>query len=68
MERKQFLRALKRYCRKNGLRYDWNSDEGKGSHGTVYVGNRKSTVPDADLPRYYINDILSQLGVGPDAL
>lgn len=68
MERKQFLRTLKRYCRKNGFRYEWSSTEGKGSHGTVHVGDRKSVVPDADLPRHYINAILSRLGVDPDAV
>ena len=68
MKRDAFLRAVRRYCRKNGLPYDWQPGEGKGSHGTVYVGGRKTTVPDKDLPRFYIDDLLEQLGLGSDAV
>lgn len=68
MSRSKFLRELKRFCRKNDLVYDWQPDEGKGSHGTVYVSGRKATIPDRDLPRFFIDDLLEQLGLGRDAV
>lgn len=68
MRRKQFLKELREYCGDNGHEYAWSSKKGKGSHGTVYVNSKKCIVPDADLPRYYVDDILASLGVPKDAI
>ncbi len=35
MNRDQFLRALRHYCKQNANVYHWRPGEGKGSHGTV---------------------------------
>lgn len=70
MKRGQFLRRLKKYCRKNEIWYDWKpgKGQGKGSHGTVYVAERKSTVQDGDLENFYVYDILDYLKIPRDAV
>ena len=50
MNRDQFRRALKKYCREHNKSYDWRLGEGKGSHGTVYVDGVKTIVQSGELP------------------
>jgi len=49
MNRGQLLRKLKKHWRNAGIRYDWNSGEGKGSHGTVYIGDLKTVIKNGEL-------------------
>jgi len=58
MNRDQFLRKLKKYCRKNGLTYEWEPGEGKGSHGAAYVAGRRTIVQSGELQNYLVDDIL----------
>lgn len=68
MNRAQFLRALRKHCRDNGRTFDWQSGEGKGSHGTVYVDGRRTIVKDGELPRVYVDAVLKQLGIDKGVL
>ena len=68
MKRRQFLRELKKWCRKNKVDYHWKPGEGKGSHGTVYVGSKKTTVKDGELTPTYIEVVLGQLGLSKDTI
>lgn len=68
MNRAQFLRTLRKHCRESGKVFDWQSSEGKGSHGTVYVDGRKTIVKDGELPRVYVDAVLKQLGIDKSAL
>ena len=68
MNRDQFLRALKRYCKLNKGIFEWKPGEGKGSHGTIYVNGRKTILKSGELPRDYVNVVLKQLGLDKDAI
>lgn len=67
MRRDAFLRDLKRYCRKNGLAYEWKPGRGKGGHGVVTVQGVWTTVQ-TDLNEGRIERILKQLGLPKDAV
>jgi mRNA interferase HicA len=44
MKGSEFLRKLKRYARVNGLTCQFVSERGKGSHCTIYLGDRKTII------------------------
>lgn len=68
MKRKQFLKKLNKYARKSDITYRWRKDEGKGSHGTVYLGATKTVVKHGELSNDYIDVVLTQLGIGKDVI
>lgn len=69
MNRDQFLRELRRYCRKADLPHvGWNPRKGKGGHGRVTIGQRFTTVPSGELKSGTLRAILTQLGLPEDAL
>lgn len=69
MKRVRFLRELENYCNANNLSYDWKKGKGKGkgSHGTVYVGQDKTTVKDGEIDPLVKEYILKQLRIPKDA-
>lgn len=69
MNRDQFLRTLRTYCKANGLDAPrFVSRKGKGGHGRVYIGERFTTVPSGELKRPTLEAILKQLQLPKDAL
>jgi hypothetical protein len=67
IRRDAFLRDLKKYCRKNGLAFEWDAGRGKGGHGIVTVGVRFTTVQ-TELSEGRIESILKQLGLPKNAV
>jgi predicted RNA binding protein YcfA (HicA-like mRNA interferase family) len=67
MKREDLIRDLRRFARKNGLAFDLLRDKGKGSHDTVKVGDRTTTVQSGELKPLWIKRILRQLEIDPDA-
>ena len=68
MNRDQFLRALRAYCRDQNLqgpRFD--AARGKGGHGRVYVGARFTTIRSGEIGRALHRAMLEQLGLPKDA-
>ena len=65
MTRGQFLRRLRKYCRKSGLTISVEESRGKGSHVTVEVENRRTIVKGGELSPIYIKLVLRQLDI-PD--
>ena len=65
MTRGQFLRRLRKYCRKFGLTISVEESRGKGSHVTVEVENRRTIVKGGELSPIYIKLVLRQLDI-PD--
>lgn len=63
MNQAQFIRKLKKYCRKNKIEFLWEPSEGKGSHGTVYVGTKRTLVQHGELPNFYTDDILDYFDI-----
>jgi hypothetical protein len=68
MKREQFLSRLRRWCRKNGLRVDVDTKQGKGSHYIVRVDGQKTIVQSGELTPKHVHTLLTQLGLPPDAL
>ena len=68
MNRDQFLRALRAYCRANDLeppRVDLA--HGKGGHGRVWLGQAFTTIRSGEIGRGLHRTMLSQLGLPPNA-
>lgn len=42
MNNREFIRRARRYARRNGLEFYLDPTRGKGSHGTVYVGDQRT--------------------------
>ncbi len=68
VKREQLLSKLRRFCRKGGLAFESSAKRGKGSHITVRVGGRTTTVKEGELTPGYVALLLRQLGLPPDAL
>ena len=60
MTRGQFLRRLRKYCRKFGLSISVEESRGKGSHLTVEVENNRTIVKGGELSPIYIKLVLRQ--------
>lgn len=65
MNRNEFLRRARRYARNNELDYYFNPQQGKGSHGAVYVGGVRTFVPEGEIRPGTLFSILKELGIDP---
>lgn len=68
VNRDQFLRALRAYCRDHDLpapRFD--AAHGKGGHGRVSVGTGFTTIRSGEIGRSLHRAMLEQLGLPKDA-
>ena len=65
MNGQQFVRRARRYARRHGLDCTFDPAQGKGSHGTLYVGGHKTTVSHGEVRRGLLADMLKQLGIDP---
>ena len=65
MNTREFIRKLRRWARKRNIDFDVRDNESKGSHRTIYLGDRRQTVPwtTNDLTTGTIRGILRRLGV-----
>ncbi len=41
MKGNEFLKKVKALAKRRGWRYEWHANEGKGSHGTLYVNGKR---------------------------
>jgi mRNA interferase HicA len=66
----EFIRALRRLGRRSNVEVRFVTRRGKGSHGTLYFGGRKTIVKDRkkELSRGLLADMLRQLGLDPNDL
>lgn len=68
MNRDQFLRALRAYCRQNNLEAPrFVPSHGKGGHGRVYVGAMFTTIVSGEIKKPTHRGMLGQLGLPKDA-
>ena len=65
MNGKQFMTRVRRWARAKDLKTRFIASEGAGSHGTLYVGNRKTTVKDRrkEIGKGLLNKMLADLGI-----
>jgi mRNA interferase HicA len=63
----EFLRRIKRLGRERGVIVDFDAAHGKGSHGTLYCGSRRTTLKDLDkeIGRGLLRKMLADLGLTP---
>lgn len=61
--RRKFVRWLREQAAQRQLAFSVDFSRGKGSHGVVRFGSRRSTLPKGDLKRGTQKNILKQLGL-----
>ena len=61
----EFIRLIHRYAKDHGLRFEWRPDLGKGSHGILIMGERRTVVrnPKDELKTGTLHAMLKQLGL-----
>ena len=70
MNSKQFLASIRRLGRKLGLDVRLDKKRGKGSHALLYVGNRRTVLPNHkdDIGVGLLKSMCRDLGITRDAL
>ena len=65
MKGNEFVKRIRKYGKQHNLYVQWMAERGKGSHGTLYLGNRHTIVrnPKEDLKTGTFNAMLKQLGL-----
>jgi len=65
MKGSEFLRRLRHYARLHDERCQFVAERGKGSHGTIYLGNRKTVIANLknELKSGTLHAMLKQLGI-----
>jgi mRNA interferase HicA len=66
----ELLRKLKQLAKDRGVRFEYESRHGKGSHGQLLFGDRLTTIKDLkkEIGPGLLHDMLKQLGVKKDEL
>jgi mRNA interferase HicA len=61
----EFLRRARRLARRRGWTFAWHPEHGKGSHGTLYLNGRVTTVCDLkrELKKGTLHAMLAQLAI-----
>lgn len=61
----ELLRKIKRLGREHYVAVDYDAARGKGSHGTLYYGTRRTTLKDLDkeIGRGLLRKMLADLGL-----
>ena len=61
----EFIRRTRNLAKRLEVRWMFESKRGKGSHGTIYFGDKKTTIPDRrrDIPRGLLTAMCRQLGI-----
>lgn len=63
MNGREFVRRARSYARRNGLEFFYDSRRGKGSHGELYVGDRRTTVQHGEIPKSTLFNMLRDLNI-----
>ena len=68
MNGRQFIRYVRKWATAKGLVVRFIASEGPGSHGTLYVGSRKTTVKDRkkEIGKGLLNKMLADLEIAKD--
>ena len=68
MNGRQFIARVRRWARSRSLEVRFVASEGAGSHGTLYAGNRRTTVKDRkkEIGKGLLAEMLADLGIDRD--
>ena len=61
----EFIRRVQKYAKARGFHCEWHSEMGKGSHGVLILGDRRTVVrnPKDELKTGTKHAMLKQLGL-----
>lgn len=61
----EFIRRVREHAKAQGVRCEWHANLGKGSHGVLIFGDRRTTVrnPKDELKVGTLHAMLRQLGL-----
>lgn len=65
MRGNEFIRRIQKHAKAMGLAFEWRPDRGKGSHGLLILGGRRTVVRNAkdELKTGTYHAMLKQLGL-----
>ena len=65
MRGNEFIRKIQKLAKEKNLACEWRADRGKGSHGLLVIGNRRTVVrnPKDELKTGTYHAMLKQLGL-----
>lgn len=65
MRGNEFIRRVQKFAKRNGLKFEWRPDRGKGSHGLPLLCELRTTVrnPKDELKTGTCHAMLKQLGL-----
>ncbi len=63
MDGAEFRKRIRRLAKRRGVDYRFSRQRGKGSHGTLYYGGRKTTVKIGEIGQGLLGAMLKQLGL-----
>ena len=68
MNGREFIAKVRKWGRSRNLNVRFVASEGAGSHGTLYAGDRRTTVKDRkkEIGRGLLNKMLADLGIERD--
>jgi mRNA interferase HicA len=68
MRGNEFVRRVQKYARAHGVHCEWHAEMGKGSHGLLILGDRRTVVrnPKDELKTGTFHAMLKQLGLSRD--
>lgn len=61
----EFIRRVRKWAKQNEKEVEYKPAKGKGSHGTLYVGSRKTTVKGLhkEIGKGLLEKVLKDLGI-----
>lgn len=65
MRGNEFIRMIQKHAKRKGVAFEWRPDRGKGSHGLLIFGDRRTVVrnPKDELKTGTYHGMLKQLGL-----
>ena len=65
MKGNEFIKRVRNYGKKHGITVEWYPEMGKGGHGILILGNRRTVVrnPKDELKAGTLSAMLNQLGL-----
>ena len=70
MNGNELLKLLKKLAREHGVVCEIIKHHGKGSHGTLCFGNKRTTIKDRkkEIGKGLLNSMLKDLGIGKNEI